>query len=128
MRRSNLSTILYLAVVFLSGVVVGGFALRLYTAKSVNAIASQNPAQRHAEIRKQYITDMRTRLRLTDAQVAQLEQIADATGQRMHEMHRTIDAEHVEKVNAMLNDDQRAEYAKWRDEREKRRQQDQSKK
>ena len=128
MRRSNLSTLLYLAVVFLSGAVVGGFALRLYTAKAVNAIATKSPAERHAEIRRQYITDMRNRLHLTDAQVTQLEQIADATGQRMHEMHKAIDAEHVEKVNAMLNEDQRAEYSKWRDEREKRRQQDQSKK
>lgn len=128
MRRSNLSTLLYLAVVFLSGAVVGGFALRLYTAKTVNAIATQNPPRNHTDLRKQYITDMRTRLHLTDAQVSQLEQIADATGQHMHEMHKAIDAEHVQKVNAMLNGEQRAEYAKWRDEREKRHQQDQAKK
>jgi hypothetical protein len=62
---------------------------------------------------------MRSRLHLTDAQVTQLLQIMDATGQRMHEMHKTIDDEHAQKVAAMLDDTQKAEYAKMRAEREK---------
>jgi uncharacterized protein YneF (UPF0154 family) len=115
MRRSNLATLLYLLVVFASGAVVGGFANRLYMAKTVTA----NAPPSHAEIRKRYLQDMRSRLHLTDAQVTQLLQIMDATGQRMHEMHKTIDDEHAQKVAAMLDDTQKAEYARMRAEREK---------
>ena len=120
MRRSNLSTLLYLLVVFASGAVVGGFANRLYMAKTVTVTAAA--PRNHAEIRKQYIQDMRTRLHLTEPQVTELQQIMDATGQRMHEMHKSIDDEHVRKVAAMLDDSQKAEYAKMRAERDKRRQ------
>lgn len=123
MRRSNLATFLYLAVVFVSGAVVGGFANRLYMVRSVIAVTPPNPAPRnHAEIRKQYVEEMRSRLHLAPAQVTQLQQIMDATGQRMHEMHKTIEDEHVQKVVAMLDDSQKAEYAKMREEREKHRQ------
>lgn len=119
MRRSNLATLVYLLVVFASGAVVGGFANRLYMARSVSATA--NAPRNHAELRKQYVQDMRGRLHLTDVQVAELQQIMDATGQRMHEMHKSIEDEHVRKVVAMLDDGQKAEYAKMRAEREKNR-------
>jgi hypothetical protein len=110
-RRSNAATLVYLLVVFVSGAVVGGFANRLYMA----------PPNR-AALRKQYTDDMRTRLHLTDAQIAELQRIMDATGQRMHEMHKAIDDEHVRKVVAILDDNQKAEYTKMRAEREKHRQ------
>jgi hypothetical protein len=51
-----------------------------------------------------------------------LQQIADATGQRMHDMHKTIEDEHIQKVIGILDESQKAEYAKLRAEREKRRQ------
>jgi len=120
MRRSNLATLLYLLVVFASGAVVGGFANRLYMARTVTATVSA--PRNHAEVRKQYIQDMRSRLHLTEAQITELQQIMDATGHRMHEMHKTIEDEHIRKVVAMLDDSQKAEYAKMREEREKRRQ------
>jgi len=118
MRRSNLATLVYLVVVFLSGAVVGGFAIRLYLAKTVSA----NPTRTHADINKQYIEEMRGRLHLTDPQIAELKQIMAASDQRMHEMHKSIKDEHVHKVTAMLDDAQKTEYAKMREEREKRRQ------
>jgi hypothetical protein len=98
-----------------SGAVVGGFANRLYMAKAVSATPNR------AEIRKQYIQDMRGRLHLSDAQVAQLQTIADATGKRMREMHKNIQDDHVQQVTAILDDSQKAEYAKMREERERRR-------
>ncbi len=116
MRRSNFATLMYLLVVFASGAVVGGFANRLYMAKTVSATPT------HAELNRQYIQDMRSRLHLTDAQVTQLKEIMSATDQRMHDMHKTIKEEHIQKVVAMLDDNQKAEYAKLRAEREKRRQ------
>ena len=120
MRRSNAATLMYLLVVFASGAVVGGFANRLYMAKTVSATVSAPPSR--ADLNKQYIQDMRSRLHLSDAQVTQLQQIMDATGQQMHEMHKTIKDEHIRKVVAMLDDGQKAEYAKMRAEREKHRQ------
>jgi Spy/CpxP family protein refolding chaperone len=126
MRRSNVATLVYLLVVFASGTVVGVFATRLYMAKTV--IATVNPPPSHAELNKQYIQEMRSRLHLTDAQIAELRQIMDATDQRMRDMHKTVKDEHIRKVIAMLDDTQKAEYAKIRAEREKRRQQEQNKK
>ena len=127
MRRSNLATILYLAVVFASGAVVGGFAVRLYMANSVSAIV-QNAPRNRAEARRQYVQEMQSRLHLTGAQVTELQQICDATGQRMHEMRKTVDADHVSKVTAMLDENQKAEYAKLRAEREKHWREQQAKK
>jgi len=121
MRRSNIATLVYLLVVFASGAVVGGFANRLYMAKTVTATVSAQPPSR-TEIRKRYLQEMRGRLHLTDAQVTQLQQIMDATGQRMREMHKTIDDEHARNVIAMLDDTQKGEYAKMRAEREKHKQ------
>lgn len=119
MRRSNAFTLLCLLVVFVSGAVVGGFANRLYMTRTVVAA----PKSR-AELRKEYIQDMRTRLHLTDPQIAQLQQIMDSTGQKMHEMHKTIQDEHIQNVVAMLDGNQKLEYAKMRQEREVRHQQD----
>jgi Spy/CpxP family protein refolding chaperone len=122
MRRSNTATLVYLLVVFASGAVVGGFANRLYMAKTVTAVSAP---QSRAVLDKQYIQEMRTRLHLTDAQIAQLQGIMDATGQRMHEMgemKKSIKEEHIRQVVAMLDDNQKIEYAKLRAEREKRHQ------
>ncbi|MGA2131386.1 MAG: hypothetical protein ABSH50_03650 [Bryobacteraceae bacterium] len=128
MRRSNLATFVYLAVVFVSGAVVGGFAVRLYLANSVSAVVQTRATKNHAELRRMYIQEMQNRLHLSDAQATQLQEISDATGQRMRDTRKTIDDEHVQKVNAILDDGQRAEYAKMREEREKRRQEQESKK
>jgi hypothetical protein len=126
MRRSNVATLLYLLVVFASGAVVGGFANRLYMAKTVIAVAPGQPSR--AELNKQYIEDMRGRLHLTEPQIAELKQIMDSSDQRMRECHRTVKDQHIQKVVAMLDDSQKAEYAKMRAEREKRHQQEQAKK
>jgi hypothetical protein len=126
MRRSNFATLVYLLVVFASGVVVGGFANRLYMTKSAGPAVKAPPTR--AEIRAQYLKDMRSRLHLTDTQLVQLNQIMDATGQQLHEMHKTIDSEHVQKVVAMLDDSQKTEYAKMRTERDQLRAQQNAKK
>jgi len=76
MRRSNIATLGYLLVVFASGAVVGGFANRLYMAKTVSPTVNAPPSR--ADLSKRYTQDMRSRLHLTDAQVAELQQIMDA--------------------------------------------------
>jgi Spy/CpxP family protein refolding chaperone len=127
MRRSTLTTGLYLALLFLSGVAVGIFGHRLYTLNSVNASNPRNPE----EFRRRYVAEMRKRLNLTDDQVAHLGPILDDTRQRHHELvekHRpefkAIQDEQVKKIRGILTDAQQAEYTTMLAEREKRRQRD----
>jgi Spy/CpxP family protein refolding chaperone len=126
MKRSSLSTAVYLLLVFLSGIAVGVFANRLYVMNSVSANASSKSPE---EWRRKYVEEIRSRLRLSDQQVAQLQPILDETRQRFHDAHerakpelKAIHDEQVQKVRSILKDDQKAEFEKFRQEREKRRQ------
>lgn len=128
MRRSTVTTGLYLALLFLSGVAVGVFGHRLYTLNSVNANANVNP-RNPEEFRRRYVAEMQTRLKLTGDQVARLGPILDDTRQRHQELmdkHRpefkAIHDEQVRKIRGILTDAQQAEYTSMLDEREKLRQ------
>ena len=127
MRRSTLTTGLYLALLFLSGVAVGIFGHRLYTLNSVNASNPRNPE----EFRRRYVAEMRNRLKLSDDQVARLGPILDETRQRHRELvdkHRpefkAIQDDQVQKIRGILTDSQQAEYTTMLAEREKQRQRD----
>jgi hypothetical protein len=127
MKRPAITTTLYVLLVFASGIAVGGSAHLLYTSNSV--IASTTPRS-PAEYRRQLIAEMRTRLHLTSDQVSKLEPILDETRRRYQECHKKIDpetkaiqAEQVQKIRALLTDDQQTEFEKMRAEREKNRQQ-----
>ena len=127
MRRTTLTTALYLALLFFSGVAVGAFGLRLYTMNSVSAGA--NPE----EFRRRYVAELRSRLKLTAQQVDQLQPILDETRQRhreLREKHKpefeAIHDEQVRKIRLILSDAQQAEYTKLLAEREKQRQLQQS--
>ncbi len=128
MRRSTLTSGLYLALLFLGGVAVGVFGHRLYTLNSVNAnVDPRNPK----EFRRRYVAEMRTRLKLTDDQVSRLGPILDETRQRHQELmdkHRpefkAMHDQQVQKIRGILTDSQQAEYTKMLDEREKQRQRD----
>ncbi len=124
MRRSTVTVILYLCLVFASGVLVGGFGMRLYNARAVDA--KSNPCSPD-RMRSRYLEDMRTRLNLTDQQFKQFTAILDSTGERFHELRekyrpevKVIQEEQVSQIRAILNDTQRAEYEKMREERERR--------
>jgi len=131
MKRTTLSTGLYVLLVFLSGAVVGAFAHRLYV---VNTVVSAKPD----EVRHHILEEMRTRLSLSNDQVNQLNGIMDSTKARYHEVKarweeqsrqaakpelRAITEDQAEKIMAILSEPQRAEYAKYRAERQKRREQ-----
>ena len=117
---------MYLALVFVSGVAVGGGGLHLYNASSVGAVS--NPRKSPDQYRKEYSSEMQVRLRLDEAQVAKLQAILERTNedykkfreQTKPEMHR-IQKEQVDAVNALLSDPQKLEYEKMRAEREARR-------
>jgi DNA anti-recombination protein RmuC len=126
MQRVTLRIVLYLLLVFLSGLAVGAFGYRFVSVTPVAAAkASVKPSPE--EWRKQYLKEMESRLKLTSDQLQHLNQILDETQQRSHEAHvshnqvmKTIKQEQSTKVHAMLTDVQRAEYEKLHAEREQR--------
>jgi len=125
MQRASLSTALYLALVFLSGILVGSFGLRLYTLSSVNAnVNPRNPE----EFRRRYVAELRNRLKLTDEQVNKLQPILDQTRRRNREFHekykpelKAIQDEQVSQIRGILTGAQQADYTKLLDERERER-------
>ena len=125
MKRPTASIVLYLCLVFVSGLLVGAFGFSLYSKRW----ADQRPDPQRMQNR--YLEVMRTRLKLDDNQVQQLKVIMEAAGKRFHALRekcrpeeQEIHNQHVQSVRAILNDAQRAEYDKMREERDKRHQQE----
>jgi len=133
MKRTTLSTALYVSLVFLSGAVFGGFAHRLYM---VNTVFSGPAVPKPEEVRHKIVEEMRTRLSLTDQQVKQLSAIMDTTKARFHEVRskwdkeskirakpelKAIQEDQVQKIKDILTEAQRPEYDKYRADREKQR-------
>jgi hypothetical protein len=128
----KLSVPLYVLLVFLSGVLVGGVGYRLYNAGTVGAGVERPgpPRLKPEEYRRKYVEDMRTRLKLNDDQVAKLNAALDATHERFVAADKRFRAEReamreeqTQMVRAFLAEDQRAEYERMIQEREKKRQQ-----
>jgi hypothetical protein len=131
MKRSGLSTWVYLLLVFSSGAALGVFSDHLYTTKTVLAksVATKNDPN---EYRRKYMEEMRTRLKLDSQQVATLNQILDETNVQMHDLHEkykpvmaSIHNSQVNRVKGILTAAQLSEYQKMLDEREARRQAEQ---
>ncbi len=123
MNFSRSSVTLYVLLVFCSGIAIGVFGHSLYTATAVSTATSQKPE----EWRKRYIGEMEARLKLKPEQVKNLGSILDETRVRFHEVRErtkpefdSIRKQQVDKVKAILDDSQRAEYEKMRAEREAR--------
>ena len=125
MKRS-FAVPLYVLMVFLSGALVGGMGYRLYTAKVI-AAPSVQPQHRLTpeEWRKRRIAEMRSRLQLTDDQVAKVQAVYDETKQLVTaynqrsktELHAIHDLQ-TQKIRAVLSPTQRTEYDKLHQERE----------
>jgi hypothetical protein len=141
MKRATLSTALYVTLVFLSGAVVGGFAHRLYMVNTVFS-GPTSPPPKPEDVRRKIVEEMRTRLSLTSDQVRQLSAIMDSTKARFHEVRskwdkeahirakpelKAIQEDQVQKIKEILTEAQRPEYDKYRADREKQRQQNNSK-
>ena len=83
MKRSQLSVILSMFAVFCSGIVVGAYGYHSYTAKTVSRDgASPRKAGYARGVAPKYVTELHTRLKLDDAQLAQLNSILDETRDR----------------------------------------------
>ena len=125
MRRSQLSIVLSMLAVFLSGALVGAFAHRLYTATEVGAAA---PRRSPAEFRQRYLSEMKTRLSLDDTQTARLSEVLDRTRDRFREFndkHRpeisAIQEAQVREIRALLKPEQQPVYEQYLTERERKR-------
>jgi hypothetical protein len=119
-KKSNLAVLGYLLLVFLAGVAVGGFADHFVLAQPANI--KLTPEQ----YRNKLVAELTKRLNLQPAQVTQLNGIFDATGIRFRDIHKRIEpdiaalrTDHDDRVRAILDDQQRAEYDRWRAERDK---------
>jgi hypothetical protein len=119
MKRTNLSVIVYVCLVFLSGVVVGVVGAGMYHGAKTAPSGSEAARQRYRE-------DMRTRLQLSPDQLKKLDVIIGQTHERFRALREkykpeviALQAEHADKVRAILDDRQRAEYEKMRQERQK---------
>ena len=113
----------YLALVFGSGAVIGALSHRIYTVSTVIAKGPATPD----EWRKQYMTEMKARLKLRDDQILRLTILLDETRSRVrevHERHRPeidqIKSEQTRRVATMLDADQKVEFEKLHKEREER--------
>ena len=130
MPKYKLSVGLSLLVVFLSGSVLGAVAYRLY---AVNAVQGVGLARKQArlspeEFRKHYVEEFRNKVKMDDRQITALQQILDQTRSDFHKMRdkmnaegETIQAAQVEKINAILREDQRPLYAELRAEHKRQR-------
>jgi Spy/CpxP family protein refolding chaperone len=124
MKLSRAAIALYIALVFVSGAVLGAVGHRFY-------VASTSPARPSPEdVRKRITAEYQQRLKLTDDQLAKLNIIMDETRarieetrQKLHPAYQKIREEQQEKFRDLLTPDQRQEYDKIRKEREQRQKQ-----
>jgi hypothetical protein len=129
MPKSRFSAALYLFLVFLSGALVGGLSYRLYAVSTVNAITG-GPKLSPEEARRRYMENVREKVKLDDRQVEQVNQILDDTRAQFNEIRGKMRAEgqainnrQIERISAILREDQKPLYAAFRAERERMRQQ-----
>jgi len=150
MNKSKISAFLSILAVFASGLVLGAFGYRLYSAPSVSTIGTTPPAQQQRpspeEVRKRIVADMTSKVKLDAEQIKQLNAIMDETHDEFEQLRLkskpdwddlndrrkaiedkwkperdAIGARQTEKVRAVLREDQRPLYDAWRAERERQR-------
>ncbi len=140
MSKNKFSAVLSLVLVFLSGILVGAVSYRLYSVSTVNTATGGRPPARPnpEEVRKQRMREMKERVKLDDAQFAQLGDIYDHTRQEFQALKKKGDEEghqiwdhQREAIRAMLRPDQVSlyeQYQKEMDELRRKRQQAEGKK
>jgi hypothetical protein len=129
MLRTKTSAVLSLTLVFVSGGLVGVLAHRAYIVRSASVSAEFTRKPSPADWRKKNLADMRTKLKLDDAQAEQLNGIFDQMDVKVRDLRARRDSENqalqndlVAKINALLRSDQLELYKQYRENREKERQ------
>jgi excinuclease UvrABC helicase subunit UvrB len=123
MKLSRWTIALYVGLVFASGAVVGAYSHRFFDVTTVSASASRSPE----EFRKRFHAEMLTRLKLTPDQVSKLDGVLNATQAEFQTTRESIvpalakiREEQHQRILALLDPGQQAEYEKMRQEREAR--------
>lgn len=121
MKLSRWTIALYVGLVFASGVVVGAFGHRFVDVSAVSANARRNPE----EFRKRFTAEMKSRLNLTNDQMTRLSAVLDSTRVEFRTTRDSIEPalanireQQHQRILAILEPAQRAEYEKMRKERE----------
>lgn len=118
------SVALYIGLVFLAGAVSGALGHRLYASRvvSANTVAPPSPV----EWRAKFVAEMNERLKMSPTQLADLDKILDQTRDRYRELRekakpemKRVHDEQVEAITAILTPEQRPEYARMVEERER---------
>ena len=117
MPRPTASIVLYLCLVFLSGVLVGGFGYSFLNRRS--------GPPRGGDPRARYEEELRTHLKLRPDQAQKLHAILENTGTRFRQVRErvkpeleAIQKEQIESINGILDDQQRKDYEKMRADRD----------
>jgi hypothetical protein len=129
MPKQKLSAVLSLLVVFLSGSVLGAVAYRLYAVNTSPGVgAARKQSMTPEDFRKHMVEEYRTKVKMDDQQVAALQQILDETRAAGHKLRERMNAEgeaiqntQVDKINAILHQDQLPLYAALRAEHKRQR-------
>lgn len=123
MTRSPLPVWGYLVLTFVTGLGVGIFGHSLYQTQTASAAAPVKKS--HEEFRKQYMSEMQTRLNLSTDQMQKLAGIMDQTKaehkafrERTGPEVKAIQERHCNNVRAMLSPEQKVAYEKLIQERE----------
>ena len=123
MQRTQLSAAVFAALLFGGGAAVGALGHRYYTNSSVVTNIAKIPDQG----RSRYIAEMQDRLKLTPAQLKQLEAILDDTKAQYHAVRDSykpqilkIKQAHIERVRSILTPGQIPAYEKLVAERDQR--------
>lgn len=140
MRLSRLAVALYVGLVFVSGVLVGGLGYRLYSIRTVSAkAATPTPA----DFRRSYLNELHTRLKTTPDQGQKINDVLVDIGNQFDQMRKKmrsdvwdqmrpdrerLHSEQIDRINAILTPTQQAEYKAMRDERTRQHQQEQREK
>jgi Spy/CpxP family protein refolding chaperone len=124
-KLSRLTIALYVALVFASGGVLGWFGHSLYFVSTVKS----NP--RPEDVRKNAMTELQNRLKLSAEQVSKINSIMDETRAKFHEVRErsrpemdAIQKNQRDAVRAILTPEQLVEYEKLIKERDDRQKQD----
>ena len=121
MKRSQWTAAFLALLLFCCGVAVGALGHRYYSATTVSAKTTAEDFRQH------YISEMRSKLSLTPAQVNQLEMILDQTKAKVkavrdayHPAMLKIKAEQISRVKSILTPAQIPAYEQLVAERERR--------
>jgi hypothetical protein len=120
MKREKWTGLALATLLFFGGAAVGVLANRYYTTTAVSAKTSET-------YRHRYVAEMESKLRLTTAQVKQLEVIMDETKAKYKAVRDSykpailqVKNEHVQEVKSILTAQQIPAYEKLLSERERR--------